>query len=186
MGRFTLPAHLMAQMDRRVTRMVSSIRQMHNELVLGGVRDHASLTSGGVSTRRLRQMGHPFGRQRSQDRSTGVRGVVKGPRVLFGQEKRRNRLRKGVLMPLPINKQTGRLRRSFWRTGPIGADRRVDMGFRAPYAKYVLSPEGTQKMVARGFHSHGSGIGQLGAISKRHRARMQGALAAARRKYMSF
>lgn len=188
MATFTRPAQLMAHMQRRATTHIHSMRDAHRELIAGGKRDYAQYTSGRVSTRQLRQMGHPFGRQAGG----GIRGVGNGvtTRALGKHAQHKgNRVRKGVLAPLPINVQSGEMRRSFFQTQPSGADLRVDMGFASPHAQYVLAPRGTRRMVARGFHSistssGGPSMAGLGIIAKRHRARKAGIIAAARRKYM--
>jgi|GEM_PF-3583681 len=176
MSVYTRPAQIIAKTTKRIQLQRMSMLELHTYLVREGARDHAVTTSGGVSTRQLRSMGHPFGRQNPGDPSTGVRGIVrKRPSTIS----RKNRIRKGVLLPLPINRQTGRLRGSFFQTVQTGPNRVVDMGFNVPYAKFVLSPTGTKRMVARGYYSVGN---VLGIIAKRHKSRVQGAVAAARKK----
>lgn len=57
------------------------------------------------------------------------------------------------LSPLPINRQTGRLQRSFRsfrRTQESGTI--TQMQFMASYSKYILSLRGTKTMLPRGFY----------------------------------
>lgn len=187
MATFTRPAQLQARMKQRAAAATYGMGQAHKDLYTGGRKDHAQYTSGRVSTRELRDMGHPFGRKRSQDRSTGARGVQNGATQKDLSKHARskgNRIRKGVLMSLPINDQTGGMRRSFFQSAEQGADRTVQMGFSADYARWVLSPTGTRKMVARGFYSVGESHAAMGIIAKRHKARKAGIQAAVRRKIL--
>lgn len=174
----------MAKMKKRIGTQQVSMRDAHRLLWKGGVEDHAKLTTGAVSTKQLRQMGHPFGRKVSGDVSTGVRGIQNGGSIGSRQRKKGNMVRKGVLMPLPINKQTGKLRRSFNKTPETGPDLTVDMGFKVPYSRFVLSPVGTRYMTTRGFYSVGKSTAALGAVAKRHRARKSVIINAARKKYL--
>lgn len=158
--------------------MQTRIDRLHDDLVSQSVRDHAELTSGRVSAQQLRRMGHPFGRLGGQGSDTGARGIVRGRESLSDAARRKgNVIRKTMLMPLPINRQTGRLRASFFSRGPFGPHRTYELGFSAPHARYVLSPIGTERMVARGFYSARPGATGLdmGAIAKRFRARLAGA-----------
>ncbi len=192
----TRPAQLQKRMQKRFAVGVQSMHGAHKELIKGGKEDHAQYTSGRVPTKTLRAMGHPFGRKVSGDERTGVRGIREGymtretksgrfqSRLSRHAKAKGNSISKGVLNPLPINKQTGKLRASFFQTPPTGADLRVDMGYASPYAAYVLSPTGTHRMVARGFYSvrpNNPPLAGLGIVAKRHRARKAGIIAGARR-----
>jgi len=99
-------------------------------------RDEAiKLTSGGVSSQQLAQMGHPFGRNAPSARAKG----------------RRIGKMRGSLPRLPINRQTGELQQSLQimlRSTTDGT--RFFVQFTSPHA-IVLIPGGTQKMAARGF-----------------------------------
>lgn len=99
--------------------------------------------SGTISTQTLRRLGHPFGRGRRRatakvkraGRTVGrVRGSVRGKAPL-----------------LPINAQTGKLRRSL-RASVHGGEHRLTVNTR--YAKFVLGKGGTTKMVDRGFDAY--------------------------------
>lgn len=178
----TKPAQLRARMKKRAAAVLYGMGQAHRDLYQGGRDDHAQYTSGRVSTAQLRAMGHPFGRKVTG----GVRGVQNGAtnRSLSGHAKRKgNQIRRGKLRRLPINRQTGGLRRSFFQTVEQGPDRTVEMGFRAPYAAYVLGPKGTRKMVARGFYTLDTAPG---IVAQRHKARKAGIQAAVRRKILFF
>jgi hypothetical protein len=139
---------------KRFGNMQGSLRDIHDKIANEVVDDHMDLTSGTVTTKTLRQAGHPFGR--------GPSGAQRG-----GNKKGRRSFKR-----LPINRQTGQLRASKFKTGPSGPDRTYRIGFEIPYARFVLSPTGTRKMVARGFYEE---------IRSRHRARKQGLAIAARK-----
>ena len=81
------------------------------------------LTSGTISSATLAALGHPY-----------------------------SRARPGSLPRLPINKQSGDLQRSA-RFKPFGGAGYAGFSFSyaAEYAKYILSPTGTKRMVARPF-----------------------------------
>jgi hypothetical protein len=210
MATFHRPAQLMQHIQKRADTHVRSMRDVHRELWRGGIQDHAQLTSGRVTSDELRQMGHPFGRQTSGDRSTGVRGIqgdasrfatagrtVTTSRIVrskkWGERKvtktRSTQIRKGVVLPLPINKQTGALRRSFFASAEMGPSREVRMGFGVEYAGYVLSPNGTKYMTARGFYSSRNGtqsLAEMGEVARRHRSRRSGLIAWARKRTLFY
>lgn len=189
MGVYTSPIQLQRAQARKFARMELLQKNVHKELLSESQKDYAIGSGGGVSTKSLRAMGHPFAREGS-----AARGIVKNRgkfqtagktyRTTFtkkgGQVGTKNlaQVRRGIIQPLPINKQTGKLRSSFKRYGTFET---TFMGFFAPYAKYVLSPTGTKKMIARGFYSKRAGsIQDLGWLAKRHRARAQAAIVALR------
>jgi hypothetical protein len=122
--------------------MQSSLVQGVEDIARATEVDYKRFSRGSVSTKELRSMGHPFGR-------TGggmQRGQTQAGRVgrSGGQFTRR-----GVIKPLPINRQTGRLYAGIKmvRTGRHSWEIFSD----APYAKYIYAPEGTSRMVGRGF-----------------------------------
>lgn len=128
---------------------------VHKLVVREAIKDHSEYTNGRISTRELRSMGHPFGRNFAGRTAVG-RGANRGRRRV---------------KTLPINRQTGDLRRSFFKREVGSAVSPItQMGFGVGYAKYVLSPTGTKKMVARGFYSV---AGSPGIIRRRHMDRMQ-------------
>lgn len=118
----------------------------------GAIREWASecgaflrrMMSGAITRRQLRRLGHPFGRGSNPAQSgEGYRSVRGADRA-----KARRIIGRANVPPLPINVQSGRLRRSVYvrRAGPM--DWRT--GASAPYARYILSPVGTRRMVGRG------------------------------------
>jgi hypothetical protein len=147
-------------------------RALHKIRVEGLVFDHNQLTSGRVPTKALRKMGHPFGRQGGAGSATGMRGIQGDAKRFQGIGKKGQISAKGVLSPLPINRQKGKLRQRFFVQDRKNETR---MGYRANPANAVLSPTGTSKMVARGFYSHTpDGLTNPGELRKRDRARVKG------------
>lgn len=102
------------------------------EMLYGDFQD---MTSGRVSTRTLRKLGHPFSRSKAKRFKGGVKARV----ASLGVPR------------MPINRQTGRLQRSLKMTRVPGGIQSYRLEFLAPHAKYVLAQQGTRKMVARGF-----------------------------------
>lgn len=188
MGVYTSPVQLQRAQQRKFAKMHLLQRNVHKELMSESQKDYALGSGGGVSEKALRQMGHPFARE-----GAAARGIVKNKAKFktFGRSYRtvqstkgggskvtqRSQVTKGIIQPLPINKQTGALRRSFKRYGSFEI---TYMGFAAPHAKYVLSPQGTKKMVARGFYSKRHSVTDLGWLARRHRARAGAAIRALR------
>lgn len=121
---------------------------------------------GSVKTKTLVQMGHPFGRLRSGNRNTGGRGIQGNTRRFAGSGIAGQVTKKGVLRPLPINRQSGKLHALIQLRGPSAPFHQYNLFTTAPYASFVLAPEGTRYMVARGL------LGPRGLLRKRHRARM--------------
>jgi len=150
-----------AVFGRRFEAMLSRVKigadTVHKLLTDGGQEDHFEFTDGGTSTKTLRKMGHPFGRT-----AGGARGNTN---KTLGRRK---------VPVLPINNQTGRLRSSFYRSDIGGKDKVTRMGFRVPYARFVLRPGGTRKMIDRKFYSLGGAKTgpATGIIRKRFRQRL--------------
>lgn len=86
------------------------------------MRQAIKLTSGTLTTEMLEAMGHPYSRRR----------------------------RNPAVPVLPINKQTGRLQRSF-RFMPTRHKTTFHLQATAPYAHEILSVSGTSLMVPRDF-----------------------------------
>lgn len=134
MAKFTSSRKLAESQARRFARVQRSLLIEHAQLA-AEMKDIAyDLTSGGISSATLRRLGHPFGRGRGRVSKGTARVTVRGsaPR-------------------LPINVQSGQLRRS-WRlirrrTGSVQV---FQLQPTSPHA-IVLRPGGTRKMVARGF-----------------------------------
>jgi hypothetical protein len=143
-------------MEKRFKQVGITAETVHAELYTGGKSDHFEFTDGKITTKDLKAAGHPFARQGQAQRGNQTKKQLGGKRGFR-------------VNLLPINEQTGNLRRSYFETKPTGKDKVVRMGFRIRYAKFVLSPTGTRKMVARGFYSSG---GKAGIIRKRHKLRL--------------
>lgn len=144
----------------RFKMIAHDIHAVHKMIAEDGKGDFQELTAGGVKTKTLRAMGHPFGRLNGGDPSTGGRGVR--DRAKF----KTLLTRKGVLPPLPINIQTGKLHAAITLNGPHGVRHAYDLFSNVHDGRqYVLRPGGTSKMVGRGL------LGQWGMLRKRHRAR---------------
>jgi hypothetical protein len=139
-------------MEKHFAQVGITAKEVHKVLVDGGEQDHFEFTQGQIKERTLRAMGHPFAREGNASR---------------GNQNRKHGRRS--VAALPINEQTGALRRSFHRHDLNDKDLVTRMGFEVPYAKFVLSPTGTKNMIARGFYTSG---GKLGIIRKRHRLRL--------------
>ena len=134
MATFQNPTALANHQKKRAQNVKRSLTIEAASLVRGQKEEALKLTSGTVSSKRLAQMGHPFGR------------VATGNR-------RKGRMR-GSLPRLPINRQSGALQQSlrvFHRAE--GGDMVWRLQFMAPHAKFVLAVGGTRKMVARGFYA---------------------------------
>lgn len=127
MARFTDPAAFNKHLSERLEHWKQAVQVEHEALVKAQVEDMQALLSGTVPTKQLVALGHPFARR-------------------SGGRKR------GRVPSLPINRQTGRLKRSLRRKTLAESSRiTYEVSFTAPYAKYVLSPSGTRKMVGRGY-----------------------------------
>lgn len=143
--------------------MQLGMTEVHKELATQGREDFHDQTGGQVKSKTLAAMGHPFGRMATG----GMRNITKGRAGSFSDAGLKGQVtKKGVVRPLPINVQTGRLRRAITLQGPSGRLKVYKLYSAAPHAKYVLSPTGTRKMIARGL------LGPRGLLRKRHKARL--------------
>ncbi len=166
MGVFTTPTQLRVRQRARFEQVKRDIKKVHRIMAEDGETDFHDATDGKIKSKQLAAMGHPFGRLSSGDPRTGGRGAKDG-RKFIGAGIKGQVTRKGVVRPLPINEQTGRLKRGITLTGPLGGRRSEYRLFTTvPYAKYVLRPGGTRKMVDRGL------LGPRGFLRKRHKARI--------------
>ena len=130
----TTPTQLYLAQIERFRKMNVGAKAMHRDLAIEGRNDAHELTSGGVSSKELRRLGHPFG--------YGPTGMKRGTNIKGSRSKIRN---------LPINRQTGRLQSGFRLTRESGGVQSFGIRNNAPYAKYILSPYGTTRMVGRGY-----------------------------------
>lgn len=160
---FTSPTALKNHQKKRFAKMQLGQQRVHKELATQGERDFVGATGGQIKSKTLAAMGHPFGRMSSG----GMRNIVKGQSGKFGSAGLKGQVsKKGVVRPLPINVQSGRLRRAITLQGPAGRASTYKLYSAAPHARFVLSPTGTKKMVARGL------LGGNGLLRKRHKARL--------------
>lgn len=116
--------------------LVRSLRVEHAQLAKDMGEKAVDLTSGRISSKTLKLMGHPFGRG-------------KGRRALKGGGRATNI--GGRVSLLPINRQTGRLSNSLRVFKRQTVPQTFILQFMAPHAKFVLSLTGTRRMVPRGF-----------------------------------
>lgn len=135
-----------ASIDRRLDKTVRMMKTEHQHLAEALKRDAKELTSGGISSDQLAAMGHPFGRGRG-------RRMFKAPGRGATRYRAKGDGRKGYAPLLPINRQTGRLYRSWTITRVSGGIQSFQIGPAVSYARYVLAVGGTKRMVARGFWS---------------------------------
>lgn len=144
MATFYSPSALARHIKKRLSTNSSLIRTFHTEMVEQLLIEAQRKTSGGTSKATLAALGHPFGRKagsHSKYNPVTKRWTTKWAR------------RRGKLPVMPINVQSGRLRRGFKirRQRKQGFGQILEMVNIAPYAKYILSPTGTSKMVTRPF-----------------------------------
>ena len=164
MGNYTLALQLLGAQKARFGRVDRSMAKNHERLAMLGREDLEELTEGTISSRTLRQLGHPFARS-----AAGARRALTPKRSrAMGRF-----VKKGTIPLRPINVQSGDLRRSVFLSRP---SRNVyDVGATTPYSKYVLHPAGTRRMVGRGVMT-GHALGRrtpFGEIEKRFRARLR-------------
>lgn len=126
---------LAASQARRFARLERSIKIAHKDLADKMMAHAQDQTSGPISSKQLAAMGHPFGRGAGRITAKGkLRVTARGSAPL-----------------LPINKQSGELKRS-WRLfrRNTASGQMFQLQPTSPHA-IVLRPGGTKKMVARGF-----------------------------------
>jgi hypothetical protein len=153
MGVYTTPTQLWLAQRNRFTRVMHKQAEYHDELAKAGLEDFREATDGPLKSSRLRAMGHPYARTGLGQR--GAKGNASSS--LKGQVSR------GMVRPLPINVQSGQLRRMTRLVGPSGAKREYLLGSWAAHAKFVLKRGGTKTMVDRGIWDH---------LKKRHKSRI--------------
>jgi hypothetical protein len=133
MATFTDAKSLAAHQRRRAAKVRRSLFVEHKAVVEAMQEEARRLTSGTVSSETLRAMGHPFARKATKGRRKGAQ--------------------RGSLPRLPINRQTGDLQKSLrvfrrWQGNTVA----YQLQFTSPHS-VVLTPGGTDRMVARGFWS---------------------------------
>ncbi len=164
MGVYTTPTQLRVAQRKRFAAVVRDINKVHTIIAHDGEQDFKDATTGGVKSKTLAAMGHPFGRLAGGN--SGGRGIKGGGKRFKGAGMAGQITAKGVIRPLPINKQTGRLHAGITLQGPIGRRKEYRLFSSAPYAQFVLRPGGTRFMIGRGL------LGANGFLRKRHKARL--------------
>lgn len=153
MGTFRNPHDLARHQKAKAERQAHSLKVGHSKLANECYQEAWRITSGRISTRTLRAMGHPYGRRSgSYSDVTSRRAVLGRQRTVKGSRMR--------LPGLPINRQSGKLQQAI-KLNRRGGTGKVSQSYVlqvlrniAPYAKYVLSLGGTVKMVTRPFWTH--------------------------------
>lgn len=151
-------AALRLAQQKRFATMKGTFVELIRERAYAGLEDFQELTSGALTPG---QTHGAFARGQSPAQSTPM-----GARRRLSQLQRKRRGLKGVVPLLPINKVTGRLHRSgmILRHG----DKFLLVSRGVPYAEFVVSNEGTRKMVGRRLRNE---------IKMRAAARLHGILA---------
>lgn len=165
MAYHTTPASLAMRQRSRFEAVIGKMESLHREVAMAGREDFEDFTDGGLSTRTLRRMGHPYARSGGAVPGAS-RGIVGDHKRFKGSGLNGQVKRSGMVALLPINRQSGRLRRSITLSGPKGKSHEYSLFAAAAHARYVLSLTGTKHMKERGL------LGPTGPLRKRHKARM--------------
>lgn len=169
MGVFTRPDQLRLRQIQRFEGVKLTIDQATEELAKGGQEDFHSQTVGRLTTAMLRRIKHPYARRPrvlNVQKLSGFRGYQKGKVAQVTKA--------GRVADLPINRQTGRLKRGIRLTRRKNGSQ-FDLYSIAPHARFVLAVGGTKYMRPRGL------LGPTGLIRKRHKARHAGIVLAVRK-----
>lgn len=159
MGIYTTPTQLAFAQKQRFMSVIHNQAEVHRRLAHAGLEDFLEATDGPLKKNILRAMGHPYGR--------GAGGIGRGvTKKKLGSSLKGQVSRNGAIRPLPINVQTGNLRRSIRLTGPRGSTNEYRLAAYAKHARFVLAVNGTRRMIARGL------LGPNGHLRKRHKARV--------------
>lgn len=135
------PAKLAAVQRARALAMRTRLRVEHYKMCQELYDEAKSMLGGRTSVRDLIAMGHPYGRRAGTGGAPGRQRRIKGT--------------KGMMPALPINAQKGRLRDALHIRGAHQGQKQVYVlkvdKASVPYARYILSPNGTRRMVTRPF-----------------------------------
>jgi hypothetical protein len=146
-----------------------TMKQGHADIAKRSLGDMSELTRGGISSKTLRRLGHPYGRGASAAVRTPT-GLMRGA----DPKKAKSSMGRRTVPLLPINRQSGKLRAGMYlrKTSSPGALQAFALGSDVKYAKYILHPAGTKRMVGRGiFGGKMIGFTKAGAVEKRWRQR---------------
>lgn len=173
MRKFTRPIDLMRHKQKQLQGIRIDFQREVEKIAIESVQDGINLTKGGISQRQLKAMGHPYGRGANASQSTP------------GGLKRKGRSSAPLL---PINQQTGKLRRG-WRMVAKGTPgkRTYTVFNTAKHARFILSPWGTKKMVGRTIWGHPSFArgAPMGLMARYARARIKALRSAMRKRIRS-
>lgn len=167
--KFTRPVDLARHKEMQLRKLWRGSEAEFDQIVRDSLQDGINLTGGSIRQKTLNKLGNPFGRGPRPNSFAGG-GLKRGSRTKIPN--------------LPINMQSGRLRRSWYvqRQGNTWK-----LGNRAPHAKFILSPWGTRKMVGREIWGHPSkAVGApIGLMARYARARLKALVNTMRRRTRS-
>jgi hypothetical protein len=169
MARFTNPWDLARHEEATFEEIKRRARSIHTGGVVKIAKDAAGqLLSGDISTKEFRAAGHPMARNTLSRRGfRRTRDPFRKGRGQMSEKVRGRHAGAAVGFPkLPINEQTGALKRSMRVVGEIDTGRLIQeygsgqpasqmlrIGFVQAYAAYVLRKGGTRLMVDRGYQA---------------------------------
>ena len=164
MGTFTKPIDLYNHQKRRFEKVILTATGAMEDMAKAGAGDFKEFTSGSITSAKLRQMGHPYGRGSSAATRTAT-GLMRGAK----SARAKKIIGRSQVPLLPINRQSGQLqdgifvRRAKKRSWDVVSSSKH---------QYVLWPAGTGKMVGRGLlGGRDKGFKNAGVLEKRFRAR---------------
>lgn len=143
----------------RLDRMEKMSKETLKKLADESIEDFKELTSGSVPQKTLRQI-RPFRRMVSAS------GISSSRRVHYSKKKARVLAGASSIPLLPINEQSGDLRRKIRAWKISSWEYRI---LSTSKHSHVLSPTGLPHMVARGLYSSSTRMGEL---EKRYRGRL--------------
>lgn len=182
MGTFTTPAGLYIRQKRRFAMVTLTMNEAHEQLAEGGFEDFRDQTKGALKSDQLAAIGHPYKRRTGPldikalkgyrgYQETEVRKAADGSVLRTKKGKARTRTtaqvtKGGTVSDLPINIQTGRLRRGIrLQARRIGGTRAFDLYSDAPHARFAIAVDGTKFVRPRGL------LGPNGLLRIRHKVR---------------
>ncbi len=165
---YTSPVALAMAQAETFRRVGRKHHQLHDQVAFFGKDDFFDVTDGPLKQDDLDEAGNPYARLRTRVPGA-ARGVTDKGRAarLRGRAMKGQVTKQGQVKRLPINIQSGALRRGITLAGPQGNARAWKLYSSAPHARFALAIKGTKYVVPRGVK------GKDGVLSKRHKARMQ-------------
>jgi hypothetical protein len=174
MGTFITPAGLYMRQKARFAMVTLTMNQAHEQLAEGGYEDFRDQTKGSLKSDQLAAIGHPYKRRTGPLDIRALKGFVglneNEVNKKTGKRYRRGSLQQvtntGTVKDLPINIQTGRLRRGIRIVSRrIAGNRVFDLYSDAPHAAFALAVDGTKYVRPRGL------LGPNGLLRIRHKVR---------------